>query len=188
MKITGARQAIHEAYALGYKRQGLDIKRMMTLDFRTTFSGHDNGWHHIDELIAGLVIHALSQLPAHQQDWAVWCYGPQLPEYLPEQRRFFTWLHQIIAIALLDSERQYRAATCDKIRSVVASAALEYRIYSIRGERRYSVSHLCLQLSIPRQNWTRDFQPWFDWAWRLFDTLDAAVLSKVSPVVKQVNR
>ncbi|WP_163370954.1 hypothetical protein [Endozoicomonas acroporae] len=187
MRVYSSSQAIHEAFALGFRARGQDIKKMLSMDFKSTRGSRDMNWQHVDKLAAGLIMDALSSLPAHLQDWAVWCHGPRIEEYLPEQGRFFAWLNDDVAIRLLESERAYRPGTAAKVRDVVAYAVLDYRSYTTTGRHEYSVKRICKECGIVQNNWHRDFKTWHDYGWTLCDRLDAKVLPVVGKVVRRIN-
>ncbi|WP_257282134.1 hypothetical protein [Endozoicomonas sp. ISHI1] len=188
MQFKSASQAIHDAYALGFKNKGLDVHRMLTADFKSSRGYKDRNWQHVDECESGLILLALAELQPHLQDWAVWCHGPRVAEYLPEQGRFFEWLNQEVGIRLLEYELEYRKkpfseAVSSKIRDVVAYTALNYRHFTTTGQHQYSDSDIQKEASIHRQNWKRDYERWQSYAWRLFDELDRQILPLVAGVV-----
>ncbi len=191
MKLHSASQAIHEAYALGFKGKGLDIKKMLSADFKSSRGFKDRNWQHVNECEAGLILLALAELDPHLQAWAVWCHGPRVPEYLPEQGKFFEWLNNDVGIQLLEYELEHRKkpfsdAVCSKIRDVVAYTALDYRHFSAIGKHLYSDSQIQKEAGIHRQNWKRDYQRWQSYAWRLFDELDRMLLPLVGGVVSEI--
>ena len=67
------------------------------------------------------------------------------------------------------SERDYREATKQRIRDVVAYTVMDYRSYMTNGRHLYPTSLIIKKCRIQKQNWRRDFQKWHDSYWTLCD-------------------
>ncbi len=190
MQIGSASTAIHDAYAIGFIGKGQDMEKMLSMDFKSSRGFRDMNWHHVDKCEAGLIIAELSRLPVHLQAWAIWCHGPRLPEYMPEQGRFFTWLNDDVGIKLLEQElereKKFSVGQLEKIRTVVACTAMDYQHFAITGQHEFPVSKIQKFSGIQRQNWKRDFQQWHSYAWNLCDELDREVLPLVGGVLGRI--
>ena len=188
MRTNSASVAIHDAFAMEFVGKGRDFSKMLAMDFKSSRGYRDMDWRHVDKAEAGLIMKALSSLPEHQQAWAIWCHGPEVPEFLPDQRRFFSWLNDEIGMRLLESERNYRFATCRKIRDVVAYSVMDYRSFVTNGQNKYPVKKIRKECGILQNNWNRDFKHWYDCGWALCDDLDRRVLPLVGGVLQRINQ
>ena len=185
MRMYSASHAIHQAFCIDMVCKG--VLDAMSMGFSSVKK--DKGWRHCDEVESGIVQGVLSRLPEHLQAWAVWCHGPRVAEFLPEQGRFFHWLNEDVGIRLLSADRNYRPATCDKIRDVVGYTVMDYRHYTATGEHLYPVKEIRKRCGIQRQNWNRDFADWHEYYWLLCDkALDRAVLPVVGEALAKINR
>ena len=183
MRIHSASHAIQQAYSID-----MTNKRGLAIDMNFSTVTRDMGWRHCDEVESGIIQAALSRLPDHLQAWAIWCHGPRVPEFLPEQGRFFAWLNDDVAIRLLSTDKNYHAATCDKIRDLVAYTAMDYRHYTATGEHLYPVRVIRKRCGILRQNWKPNFVEFHEHYWQLFDqVLDRTVLSVVAQALDRIN-
>ena len=186
MKLRSARQAIHDAYALHLtgKSIGIDPREFWQ---EGSSKKPDNNRQVCDAVEAGMIIAAVERLEEPYCSWAKWAYGPRVEQTLPEQARFFHWLEQDVMNRLVGMERNYRQATRDKIRDVVAYTVLDYRSYAVTERHRYPVKRIIKRCKIHRGNWQRDFQPWHDHYWNFCDRqLDRTVLIPVARVVHRL--
>lgn len=185
MKLRSARQVIHDAYALHLmgKSTGIDPKEFWQ---ESQSRKPDNNQQVCNAVEAGMVIATVESLPEPYCSWAKWAYGPQTERTLPEQGRFFQWLEQDVNCRLESMEHNYRQATRNKIRDVVAYTVLDYRSYAVNERHSYPVSQIIKRCKIHRGNWQRDFQPWHEHYWTVCDRqMDRTALI---PVADTLNR
>ena len=185
MKFISARQAIHDAYATNLTSKGFEVNPVgFRSGSKTNKQNNDNRICHTVE--AGIVIAAVEGLEEPFRSWAKWAYGPRTQEFLPEQARLFQWLEQDITEHFACIEREYREATKQKIRDVVAYTVLDYRSFSINERHLYPVSLIISRCKIVRQNWKRDFLPWHRYYWNLCDAyLDRNCLLSVRKAIER---
>ncbi|WP_163372648.1 bacteriophage antitermination protein Q [Endozoicomonas acroporae] len=176
MKFYSARQAIHDAYAIHLTSRGFEVN---PLAFRagSQSSKLDNNLLICNAVEAGKVIAAVEKLDEPFRSWAKWAYAPRTEHFMPEQGRFFQWLEQDVTEQLAKSGRDYREATKQRIRDVVAYTVLDYRSYVTNGQHLYPSSLIIKKCRIQKQNWKRDFQMWHAKYWNVCDKiLDANTL------------
>ncbi|WP_299730136.1 bacteriophage antitermination protein Q [uncultured Endozoicomonas sp.] len=186
MKFHSARQAIHDAYAIHLTSKGFDVNPVA---FRSGGKSNklDNNRLICNAVEAGMVIAAVEKLEEPFRSWAIWAYGPRTKHFLPEQGRFFQWLEQDVTERLAKSERDYREATEQRIRDVVAYTVLDYRSYAANGRHLYSTSLVINKCRIHRQNWKRDFLSWHEYYWQFCDhNLDRTSLLSASESVRKL--
>lgn len=169
MKFYSARQAIHDAYAIHLTSKGFEANSL-AFHSGSQSSKLDNNLLICNAVEAGKVIAAVEKLDEPFRSWAKWAYGPRTEHLLPDQRRFFQWLAQDVTERLSGSERGYREATIQRIRDVVAYTVLDYRSYVTNGQHLYPSSLIIKKCRIHRQNWKRDYQPWYESYWIFCDS------------------
>ena len=180
----GARQAIWEAYAIHLTSKGFDV-----LDQVVSTKTASNGSLICNAAQAGKVIAVIERLPEHLRAWAVWAYGPRTKTFgLSAQGAFFEWLIQDVTIRLLESDRQYREATANKIRDVVAYTVMDYRHKVTTGLHLHPVSDIKKRCGIQHGNWKRDFVEWYDDYREVCNQLDRKVLLPLSNVLLEERR
>ncbi|WOG28261.1 hypothetical protein [Endozoicomonas sp. 8E] len=86
---------------------------------------------------------------------------------------------------MLESERNYRPATADKIRDVVALTVLNYRHFVSTDQYLYSDREVRKRCGIIRQNWCRDFAVWKHLYLDRCDQLDRVVLTVIADARKR---
>ena len=184
MKLRCARQAIHDAYALHLtgKNTGVDMNTFWHERHKP-----DNNQQVCKAVAAGMVIAAVESLEPHCSSWAKWAYGPQSRHTLAAQGHFFHWLDQDVTRRLDAMARNYRQATRDKIRDVVAYTMLDYRSHAHNGRHLYPVNRIIKRCNIHRGNWQRDFHAWHEHYWNVCDQqLDQTVLIPVAETLDRL--
>ncbi|GAA4652066.1 hypothetical protein GCM10023116_43500 [Kistimonas scapharcae] len=182
LRRLNVRDAICAAYGVQMKSKPLDLQESTYQSTKGTKPISNSLI--ADGIEAGKVIAAVESLPKHLRAWAVWAYAPRVPEWeLPAQGVFFQWFADDVAIRLLEMEKVPRAGTADRIRSVSAWAALNWRDEKVSGKRPYSEAVIQKACGIQRQNWKRDYLCWYEWACGLCRGLDSEALAPVSAVL-----
>ena len=186
MKLQSARQAIHDACTIHLRNRGLFVcmpELVATHKGQKTAAANAD-WQICDAVEAGMILAALAKLPTPVQAWAIWAYGPETPEYQPDKVRLFRWLVADLEQRLSQCTRQYRPATCKKIREVVMHTVFDFKHFMVSEKHRYPVPEIIRRCGIQRQNWTRDFQCWHSHYWDCCDQqLDRQALQAVAQVV-----
>lgn len=185
MKFLSARQAIHDAYATNLTGKGLDFNPVSFGAKGRCRQSNDNRICHTVE--AGMVIAVVESLDEPFQSWAKWAYAPRTQEYLPEQARFFQWLDQDVTEQFACIDRDYREATKQRIRDVVAYTVMDYRSFIVSERHLYPTSLIIKHCKIQRQNWQRDFESWHRYYWGLCDgSFDRTALMPVGSVLERL--
>ena len=168
MKFYSARQAIHDAYAIHLTSKGFEVNPLASRMGSHSIK-QENDLLICNAVEAGKIIAAVEKLDEPFRSWAKWVYAPRTEHFMPEQGRFFQWLEQDVTENLAKSERDYREATKQRIRDVVAYTVMDYRSYVTNGQHLYPASLIIKKCRIQRQNWKRDFQEWHGVYWKMCD-------------------
>ena len=139
MKFYSARQAIHDAYAIHLTSKGFEVNPLASRTGSHSIK-QGNDLLICNAVEAGKIIAAVEKLDEPFRSWAKWVYAPRTEQLMPEQGRFFKLLEQDVTEQLVKSERDYREATKQRIRDVVAYTVMDYRSYMTNGRHLYPTS------------------------------------------------
>ena len=169
MKFYSARQAIHDAYAIHLTSKGFEVNPLASRMGSHSIK-QENDLLICNAVEAGKIIAEVEKLDEPFRSWAKWVYAPRTEHFMPEQGRFFQWLEHDVTEKLAKSERDYREATKQRIRDVVAFTVMDYRSYVTNGQHLYPTNLIIKKCRIHRQNWKRDYQPWYESYWLFCDS------------------